>query len=227
MKYLLLAGGIILAAVACRKTATTDINIQQSTGKVVVDYVMCNEGMYLMKYKPVYNRYMQVASLLRGEQFAPESQLQEIAVFHYHDQQQGSIPDSVSVFNVHHKVAGVIKDGYNVVAQTKKDTAYRYPERRNRFLETTGAYTLMLVAGKNVDWAGSGHLGGNGSINIMGYLHYFNQPTLKDTITNTTNYGNVEGLQLQFNNTGYPIRVDYTDNYNAAYTHMFVGYREL
>ncbi|MCW3467327.1 hypothetical protein [Chitinophaga nivalis] len=226
MKYWLIAGCLSLLMTACKKNNGDEVMPAAVVPKTVVDYVLCNEGMYLVKYKPVYNRYYQVISLLRGEQFAPESQLQPVATFYYSDQREESIPDSVQVYNVRRKVAGVIKGDYNVVVHTKKDTTYNYPERRNRFLETTGGRTLMLIANKEVDWGGSGHLGGNNSIKLMSYLPYFNKPTLQDMITGKTDYGNVTGLQLQFTAAGYPIRVDYTDNYNAAYTHMIVAYRQ-
>lgn len=221
---------LLLLSAACHKESVTEWSGTPTNTRTVIDYALDYEGMYQIKYKVLYNRHLQVETLLRGEKFADISQLQLIAKFYYKEP-ASTLPDSVEVFNVKGKKAGAINKDFNKIAPWSSSGNYTYPERRNDLLNTPGAAALLAIAGKDVDWGGTGHLGGSGSIKILDHLKMLNLPSLKDTITGKEYYSWTKewfyrGYEIRFNSIGLPVQVMYTDNLNPAVLNAEVAYKQ-
>lgn len=222
----------MVIAASCQKNGTSDIDLK-SQKRTVIDYVLDHETMYLVKYKFQYNNKYQVTKVFRGERYAEDFQLQLIAENHYDPKNSTEFPDSVSTYNTKGFKSGVIlaKD-FTPVVKEEQGATYIWPTRSNKLLTVAGGKYALAVAGKQVDWAGSGHMGSGSTINMMHFLKYLNRPNLRDSIqlyvkhkTDGTKR-NFDDFRIKFNPSGYPIDMGFYDAINADYEQLKINYRE-
>lgn len=225
----LLSALLLLGVVACQKTPLTEIN-QGQAKKLVLDYMLHAESMYMMKYRMQYNEHYQIIAIYRGEEFATDQQMQLLGKAIYSLPQQ-EIPDSVVWYNTKGYEAGSSSaaDLVSIPGYTNQQN-YIWPQRFNAFFDVKGSRFMMALTNQKVAWAGQGHLGSESEIQVFSYLKMINRSTLADSIQIAVRYKSdgtdrkFNDYKITYNDLGLPSAVYYVDKLNPLSPRLKFSY---